>query len=168
MASGCRPDRRHRYKSENTGGYLLTTPGQVVTSPAGRMLSTGFRPGYARRLWTTVNAEVAARRFMPPGGGGGTKPAPCGLRPVPCLHCSPIALWSSAPPSPVRTLSAALTSVALPLSFRVSAVRNLGSARLRCGLLVPLDHCVSSSGCHSGTAQAVSVIHLSKESVCRK
>ena len=95
--------------------------------------------------------------------GKGRKPGPCGLRPVPCLHCSPIALWSSAPPSPVRTPSAALTSVGLPLSFRVSAVRNHGSARWRCGLLVPLDHCVSSSGCHSGTAQAGTETTLTAE-----
>ncbi|WP_232285118.1 hypothetical protein, partial [Pantoea ananatis] len=42
--------------------------------------------------------------------------------------------------SPVRTPSAALTSVALPLNIRVSAVRNHVSARLRCGLVVAPDH----------------------------
>ncbi|MGG6179102.1 hypothetical protein, partial [Pantoea allii] len=37
-------------------------------------------------------------------------------------------------------------------------VHNHGSARLRCGLVVALDHSGFSSGCHSGTAQAGTLI----------
>lgn len=39
MASGCRPDRRHRYRSENTRGRLLTTFSRVVAFAAGMTLA---------------------------------------------------------------------------------------------------------------------------------
>ncbi|NEK83995.1 MAG: hypothetical protein G3W58_22675 [Pantoea ananatis] len=54
-------------------GHFVTTHFYFADTAAAALLSTGFRPGYARRLWTTMNADLAARRFMPPCGGGGQK-----------------------------------------------------------------------------------------------
>ena len=51
----------------------MTTLFDVADTAAAALLSTGLRTGYAPGLWTTGNKEVAARRFMPPGGGTGQK-----------------------------------------------------------------------------------------------
>ncbi len=52
----------------------MTTLFYVADTAGAALLSTGLRTGYALGLWTTGNEDVAARRFIPPGGGTGQKP----------------------------------------------------------------------------------------------